>query len=197
MENEINEPTPKYNYVSAREYLAAEREATEKHELHNGHIIKMQGASNDHNRIVRNLIGNIHPVIKEQSCEVFPSDLRVYIPSAESFTYPDVSIVCDELQLLDDEYEDTQLNPTVIIEVMSSSSEKYDKGNKFLYYIQIDSLKEYILIDSTKCYMKVARKDAGGTWGFVETVDINAVLHIQSIDYSIALKDIYGRTKIV
>ena len=195
MEDEIQEPALKYNYVSPEEYLAAERTAKEKHELHEGHIVTMTGASVEHNDIVSNLIGSINPFLKGKSCRVFPSDLRTYIPTAESFTYPDVSIVCDKLNLKDDEYKDTLLNPSVIIEVLSPSTQKYDKGNKFFYYIQIATLKEYILIDSVACYVQTARKQADGSWKFEETTDTNTSLHIQTINHSIPLQEIYDRVK--
>jgi Uma2 family endonuclease len=196
MNNEINNPAFKYNYISPEEYLEAERNAKEKHELHQGHIVTMTGASVKHNSIVSNLIGSINPFLKDKGCKVFPSDLRTYIPTAESFTYPDVSIVCGETSLLDDEYKDTVLNPVVIIEVLSPSTEKYDKGNKILYYTQIASLREYILIGSTSCYVQVARRQTSGPWKFEETTDIHELLVIESIGHQIPLTDIYNGMKL-
>jgi Uma2 family endonuclease len=195
MEDEIQEPALKYNYVSPEEYLAAERTAKEKHELHEGHIVTMTGASLEHNDIVSNLIGSINPFLKGKSCRVYPSDVRTYIPTAESFTYPDVSIVCGKPNLLDDEYKDTLLNPSVIIEVLSPSTQQYDKGSKFFYYKQIATLKEYILIDSVTCYVHTACKQADGSWKFEETTDIHSSLQIQSINHSISLAEIYDRVE--
>jgi hypothetical protein len=103
-------------------------DARDKHELHQGHLVTMQGASMKHNTIVANLLGGIVPHLRGKSCRAFPSDLRVYIPTAESFTYPDISIVCDDPDTLDDSYPDTIKNPSVIIEVLSPSTEKYDRG---------------------------------------------------------------------
>src|SRR5687768_17468528 len=139
MENEVKEPALKYNYTSAEEYLEMERASQEKHELHHGVIINMAGASLNHNRIVGNLIISIGSYLKGKSCSVFPGDLRTKILTKDSFTYPDITIVCGEPELMDNHF-DTLLNPSVIIEVLSPSTEEHDKGFKFLYYMQIPSL---------------------------------------------------------
>ena len=194
--NQLEEAALKYNYLSPADYLVYERASTrDKHELHQGRLVTMQGATLKHNRIVRNLLVNIGSHLKGQSCEVFPSDLRVYIPTAESFTYPDVSIVCNDLDVLDDTFPDTIKNPTVIIEVLSPSTEKYDRGNKFFYYMQIAGLKEYILISSTALYVQIARKQADGLWQFTELTDKQASLCIQTIQYQLMLKEIYDRVE--
>ena len=100
MENEVKEPALKYNYTSTEEYLEMERVSQEKHELHQGIVITIQGASLNHNRIVRNLIGNIYPFLKGKSCSIFPGDLRTKVLTKDSFTYPDISIVCGEPELM-------------------------------------------------------------------------------------------------
>jgi Uma2 family endonuclease len=124
---------PVINYVSAEDYLKVERAATEKHELHEGQIVTMSGASLPHNYIVRNLLGQIISFLKGKKCTVFTSDLRVHILTTDSFTYPDLSIVCGKPEMLDDAF-DTLTNPSVLIEVMSRSTEKYDRGTKFLLH---------------------------------------------------------------
>jgi Uma2 family endonuclease len=191
MENEIKEPALKYNYISAQEYLEMERSSPEKHELHRGTVITMTGASLKHNQIVSNLVADIGTFLKGKSCQVFPSDLRTKVPTADTFTYPDVSIVCGEPELMDEHF-DTILNPSVIIEVLSPSTEKYDKGNKFLYYMQISSLKEYFMISSTEIYIQTACKQSDSSWKFEEIKDINASLFINTIEHNISLNDIYG-----
>ena len=192
--NQLEEAALKYNYYSPEDYLSFERASLrDKHELHQGHLVTMQGATIKHNRIVSNLIRGIGTYLKGKSCEVFPSDLRVYIPTAESFTYPDVSIVCDELDVLKDTYLDTIKNPTVIIEVLSPSTEKYDRGNKFFYYMQIAGLKEYIIISSTALYVQIARRKADGLWQFTELTDKQASLSIQTIQYQLRLEEVYDR----
>jgi Uma2 family endonuclease len=191
MENEVKEPALKYNYTTTEEYLEFERSSIlEKHELHEGTVITMTGASLKHNQIVRNLIGAIHPFLKGKCCSVFPSDLRTKVLTKDSFTYPDVSIVCGKPELLDEHF-DTLLNPSVIIEVLSPSTEKYDKGFKFFNYMQIPSLKEYIIISSTETYIHVSRKLDDSSWKFDKITDPDSSLFINTIEHNISLHDIY------
>ena len=180
----------KTTLISNEEYLSIERSAQEKHELHEGHIVTMSGASIPHNRIVKNIIGNLWSFLRGKSCEVFPSDLRVHIPTADSFTYPDATIVCGKPDTLDNQL-DTITNPTAIIEVMSKSTEQYDRGTKFFYYIQIPSLKEYILISSITCYVQKAKKQSDSSWKFNEISTMQGELSIDCINYSIPLTAIY------
>ena len=190
MENILNEPALKYNHLTAVEYLKAERNASGKNELMNGKIITMTGASLKHNRIVRNLIIGIGSFLKGKSCEVFPSDVRVNIPTTNSFTYPDLTIVCGKPELLDDEF-DNLLNPMVIIEVLSPSTESYDRGNKFFTYQQIPSFKEYILVDSSTCTLQTIVKKDDGLWQFATITNPAATLTILSIGQTILLNDVY------
>ncbi len=194
MENEVNEPALKYNYTTAEEYLEMERTSQEKHELHHGTVITMTGASLKHNQIVRNLIVNIGSYLKGKSCNIYSSDLRTKIPSKDSFTYPDIIIVCGEPELLDDHF-DTLLNPSVIIEVLSPSTEKYDRGFNFFFYMQIPSLKEYIMIDSTSINVHTSRKQNDSSWKFEELTDSNTSLIINTIKYAILINDIYDEVK--
>jgi len=190
MENLVNEPALKYNYLTAEEYLYAERNAAVKNELINGRIFTMAGSSLQHNKIVSNLIGNINPFLKGKSCSVFPSDMRVNIPGTNSFTYPDLTIVCGKPELLDDHF-DNLLNPTVIIEVLSPSTESYDRGNKFFTYQRIPSLKEYILVDSTAYSIQTIVKKDDDLWQFTTISDLTSAITIQSIGQTILLPGIY------
>jgi len=202
MENEVKEPAYKYNYLSAEEYLEMERKAVEKTELHEGVLVSMSdvsedgvtmaGASLKHNQVIGNLIGAINPFLKGKSCSVFPSDLRVYIPGNNSFTYPDITIVCGKPELTDDNF-DTVLNPSVIIEVLSPSTENYDRGNKFFIYQQIDSLKEYILINSTYSKVQVITKKDTAVWKFETVTDLTSSFFIETISLNIKLQDVYDK----
>ncbi len=150
----------------------------------------MQGASLKHNRIVGNLIAEIGSFLKSKSCEVFPSDLRVNIPSTNSFCYPDLTIVCGKPELLDEQF-DNLLNPSVIIEVLSPSTESYDRGNKFFTYQQIPSLKEYILVDTSTISIQTIVKKDDGLWKFETIADPTSSLTIATIEQQIMLSDIY------
>lgn len=195
MENIVNEPAFKYNYLTAEEYLEAERKSEHKHELMNGYIVSlpgvtMTGASLEHNQIVGNLMRDIGGFLKGKGCRVFPGDLRVNIPSTNSFTYPDVTIVCGKPELLDDKM-DTLINPSVIIEVLSPSTESYDRGNKFFTYQLIASLKEYILVDTKSEKVQVITKKNDGLWKFDTITGIDASITISTIELQIPLSDIY------
>ena len=181
---------PLLNYISAKDYLKVERAATEKHELHEGQIVTMSGASLPHNYIVRNLFGQNFSFLKGKKCTVFTSDLRVHILTTDSFTYPDLSIVCGKPEMLDNTF-DALTNPSVLIEVMSRSTEKYDRGTKFFYYMQIASLKEYILVDSNSVFVQVATRQGDNSWKFEEWRDISASFKIKTIEKPVALTEVY------
>jgi Uma2 family endonuclease len=181
---------PVLDHFSPQEYLEFERASIEKHELYKGKIVGMAGASISHNRIVSNLVGELNGFLKGKKCEVFPSDLRVHIPTEESFTYPDVTIICGKPEMVDNKM-DTIKNPTVIIEVMSPSTEQNDRGAKFFNYMQIPSLKEYLLISSTNVFSLSAWKQADNSWKFTELKSLTDRLAITSIDHEISLQEIY------
>lgn len=193
MENEVKEPAPKYNFISSQDYLAIERAAEYKNEYYHGQILAMSGASLNHNRIDGNLISSLGNFLKDKGCRVLPSNMRVSTPSHDSYMYPDASIVCGKPQLEDDKF-DTLLNPSVIFEILSPSTRSIDKGRKFFFYQQIPSLKEYIMIDSLKRFIQVARKQADESWKF-ETIDeSHKTLHIQTINFELPLSEIYYDT---
>lgn len=195
MENELKEPAFKYNYLSPQQYLELERKAVEKTELHEGLLITMTGASIKHNQVVSNLIISIGTHLKGKSCSVYPSDLRVHIPINNSFTYPDLTIVCGKPELLDDQF-DTVLNPSVIIEVLSPSTENYDRGNKFFISQQIHSLKEYILVNSVLNMVQVITKKEDGLWKFETITDLTASFFIKTIAVEISLQEVYDKVDV-
>lgn len=187
----VEEPAPKYyTLMTPAEYLSWERKEESKHEYASGTIISMAGASPKHNLILSNIIAATGSFLKGKSCNIYPSDLRIYVKSKESYFYPDASIVCGELELSDD-IKDTVKNPAVIFEILSPSTEDYDMGKKFFYYIQIESLKEYVMIDSTKPFIRIGRKQADNAWKFEEYKDKPGALHLNSIDFTLTLQDIY------
>lgn len=193
MENEVKEPAPKYHFISPQEYLTIERAAEYKNEYYHGQILAMSGASLNHNRIDGNLIANIGNFLKGKNCHVLPSNMRICTPSYDSYMYPDASIVCGELQLEDDQF-DTLLNPSVIFEILSPSTRSIDKGRKFFFYQQIPSLKEYIMIDSLKRYVQVARRQSDESWKFENIDETHTSLYIQTINFQFPLSEIYYGT---
>lgn len=193
MENEVNEPAPRYNYFSPQEYLALERGKEYRNEYYHGEIIAMSAASYDHNKIVSNVIIGIGNFLKNQKCSILPSHMRVSTPMHDSYMYPDASIVCDEPQLEDDKF-DTLLNPSVIFEVLSPSTRNVDKGRKFFFYQQIPSLQEYIMIDSSKRFIQIARRQSNNSWKFESLDETHTSFVIQTINFGLSFSEIYRET---
>ncbi len=193
MENEVKEPAPKYNYISPEEYLALERNSEERHEYYDGLIVAMSGTSLMHNQVAANLYSEIGSFLKGKECQLLPSDMRVCTPNRDAYIYPDASIVCEKPVLEDDKF-DTLLNPSVVFEITSPSTKKNDAGYKLLYYQDIPSLKEYIMIDSKKRFAQIVRKQEDGAWRFINITDEHAELYIQTIHLTISFDDIYNKT---
>lgn len=181
---------PETLYISEKEYLDAERLALEKHEYYKGEIFAMGGASIAHNKIAINCTVNISNKLKGKKCQPFGSDLRVHIPKNTLFTYPDISIICGEIETTDDKF-DTITNPSVIIEILSSSTRNYDKGEKFTLYREIDSLQEYILIDSERIMVEKFMRNSDNSWQLNEYKSIEQSFSITTVAIEMQLLDIY------
>ncbi|MEW6131164.1 MAG: Uma2 family endonuclease [Acidobacteriota bacterium] len=172
------------------EYLAIERNAEIKSEFVAGEMFLMAGASTNHNRIVRNVLRTLSNQTLEGDCEVYPSDMRVKIEKLNQGRYPDISIVCGE-QLFADEQKDSLLNPTVIIEVLSESTELYDRGKKFQDYQSLDSLREYLLIAQTPYCIEQFIKQAENIWTYKKFTNPDDIVQFESTDCTLLLKDVY------
>ncbi len=195
MENEVKEAAPKYNFISPDEYLQMERESEVRSEYYDGLVLAMSGGSLEHNTIDRNLVGILYGFLKGKECQVFPSHMRVSNPTRENYLYPDASIVCGKPELEDDKF-DTLTNPSVIFEILSPTTKNADKRRKFFFYMQIPSLKEYIMIDSEKRHIITARKQADDSWKFEEFHEDAVTLFIQTISFSLPVSDLYEGTKL-
>lgn len=149
--------------LSVEEYLAWERAQPEKHEYVDGEVFAMAGASLAHDTIVGNAIGELRTLLRGKPCVALPSDLRVRIPSTGAYTYPDVSVVCGRPEL-EGAARDTLLNPTVLIEVLSPTTEAYDRGKKFELYRSIASLRDYLLVSSTEILVEHFVRQEDGAW---------------------------------
>ena len=149
-------------FLTPEEYLAKERKALTKSEYRDGRMYAMPGASREHNLITGNTLVELHVQLRNRVCEVYPSDMRVKVSAAGTYTYPDIVVVCDE-PLFDDTYFDTLLNPTVLVEVLSPSTAAYDRGEKFTSYQKLDSLCEYVLISQDSvCVEHYLRQEQTG-----------------------------------
>jgi Uma2 family endonuclease len=178
-------------YTSA-EYLEFERLSEVKHELIGGEIFEMAGAVKRHNQISSNIIRLLGNQLLERDCNAFSSDMRVKITSAGNYTYPDVVAVCGE-EVYEDETEDTLLNPQLIIEVLSKSTEGYDRGAKFEYYQTIESFTEYVLITQEPFRVEQYVRKNKNEWTYLEFRKPEDIVKLISIDCEISLQDIYHK----
>ena len=181
-------------YLTPEEYLAFERKATTKHEYLNGQIVAMWGASFAHNFITVNVATHLNIQLMDGECRVATSDMRVKVTEIDSYFYPDVVVVCGE-PVPEDNIFDTLLNPTVIVEVLSPSTETYDRGEKFEHYQQIASLKDYILISQDKVHVEHYCRQGTG-WLQTEFAELEDVLSLRSIDCELRLQDVYRRVEV-
>lgn len=177
-------------YTSPQEYLALERDSKEKHEYFEGKVLAMAGASLAHNRIVGNLMREIGVLLKDRPCEILPSDIRIAVPSKTSYMYPDAVIVCGLPEMEDDTF-DTLKNPVVIFEILSPSTEDHDRGKKFFFYRQIPSFSEYILVDTTRRFVELSRRQEDGSWVFGVMSDPEGNVPIAAIQSRIPMDEIY------
>ncbi len=180
--------------VSVEEYLDLERKALEKSELINGEIYAMTGTTRKHNRIALNLASFLDGVLKGKPCRVYISDLRVQVEKTNLITYPDLVITCGE-EILRDSYKDTILNPKCIIEVLSDSTEKYDRGDKFFHYQKIESLEEYILVSQDFFKVESFIRNTNGTWVYTCIEGVDGIFKIQSIGEEVSLGVVYSDTE--
>lgn len=180
---------PKTQLTSA-EYLALERKAAFKSEFFQGEMYAMAGGSPEHSLIAANFIREAGNELKRSDCLVFTSDLRVKIAATGLYTYPDATILCGERQF-DDEQKDTVLNPTVLVEVLTESTERYDRGTKSRHYRKIDSLRELLLISQDSPSIEHYVRNPAGDWGFRETDSLEQSIRLDSIGVTIPVAEIY------
>ena len=181
-------------FITAEEYFAIEEAAEYKSEYYHGEMFAMSGAFVNHNLIVTNVLGTLYNLLRNSDCFVFPSDIRVELDRARHYAYPDVSLVCGDIRCADGR-KDTILNPVVIIEVLSESTQDYDKGLKFKAYQNIPSLKEYILIDQYSCSVEHFFKNEAGKWLSEKFDKPEDTLRLRSVDAELSLRAIYHRVK--
>ncbi len=181
------EPIP---YLSPEEYLALERAAEIRSEYVDGQMCGIAGDSAAHNLVAGNLGAELRAALRGKPCRPYVENMRVKVSASGRYTYPDVLVVCGEE--FEDEHQDTLLNPVVIAEVLSESTEKYDHTGKFELYRKLESLKEYVLIAQDRCYVEVyTRQPDGESWLFRDIQDIHATLNLESVGCSVPLSEIY------
>lgn len=183
-------------HLTPEEYIAFERKwipdaETVRNEYVKGKLISMSGASFAHNVITINISTALHVQLKGSGCETFANEMRVSSPHTSSYFYPDVGVVCDKPRFEDDVF-DILLNPIVVIEVLSPSTEAYDRGEKFAHYRQIESLQEYILVSQDKVNVERYQRKTD-EWIFSYYQELDLQLPLTSIQCEVPLQEIYDR----
>lgn len=191
-EKNLTPPENQVNHYSPEEYLTLEGKAETKYEYHNGEIIEIAGATINHNRISGNIYAHLNFFLRDKESEVFVSDVKVYIPEYNVYTYPDVMIVADK-PIYQEKSKTTILKPLVIIEVLSLSTQDYDRRQKFKYYRSVKSLREYILIDQYESLIEQFAKNQQQKWVLTEYKSQEETLKLESLSWQIFFKNIYKR----
>ena len=186
-------PVEQKRRYTITEYLERERQSLEKHEYDNGEILAMAGGSANHSLVAMNFLGELRARLKGQPCRVYESNLRVRIPRTTLYTYPDGSVICGEIKRdADDPAGETVVNPRVIVEVLSPSTELYDRVTKFSRYQQLDSLEEYVLVAQSSPHVECFWRREGGTWLLTPVYGLDAVARLQSLRIELPLREIYA-----
>ena len=178
-------------HLTAEDYLKLERSASYKSEFHDGQIYAMTGASRKHNLITVNIAGELRSQLKKRPCEAYINDMRVKAAEAPSYHYPDITVVCGKPQFEDGQM-DTLLNPTLLIEVLSPSTEAYDRGGKFAHYRKIPTLREYLLVMQDQPSIERYQRQ-GEVWILSEAVGLEASVPMESIDCILSLREVYDK----
>ncbi|PDW03569.1 hypothetical protein CJ255_08120 [Candidatus Viridilinea mediisalina] len=178
--------------MSEADYLAFERASAQKHEYYNGQVYAMTGAKATHNLIVGNTLAALHRQLRTKPCQVYPSDMRVKISQTGLHTYPDIVVVCGT-PMFSDKSQDTLLNPLMIVEVLSASTERYDRGMKFQHYRTLESLTVYLLIAHDHPHLEYFARQEQGLWMLREATELTQTLEIEALGCSLSVADVYEK----
>ncbi len=182
------------HFYTLEEYLVLEKKAEYKSEYHQGKIVAMAGASLEHNRIAGNVHAALHRALRTRPCDVFMSDLRVWIAPEKRYTYPDVMVICGQPQFAEGR-TDTVSNPKIIIEVLSESTAGRDRGDKFYAYWALDTFEEYVLIDQYRLRVEYFRRVDESLWEIRVYTKTEQALRLPALELEIPLNEIYRGVK--
>jgi Uma2 family endonuclease len=185
---------PKH-HLSFDDWLEGERAALEgRSEYLGGEVFAMTGASVAHNTIVGNIFGQLWTQMKGRPCQVYANDLKVRIRSADAGKYPDLIALCGEHQFQDGR-RDVLLNPSLIVEVLSDSTEAYDRGDKFALYRQIPSLREYLLVSQHRAQVELYSRGGDGRWTLTDFSALTDSVPLASVDCTLSLAEVYDKVE--
>jgi Uma2 family endonuclease len=176
--------------LTAQEYLELERKAEFKSEFYNGEMFAMSGGTGRHSDLAAALIMLLRLHLRGKRCKVYTSDLRLLVEADELYTYPDVSVVCGETKFVS-AASDVFVNPILLVEVLSPSTEQYDRGTKAKLYRSIPTLRELLLVAQDKPEVEIYRRADGGQWTISTVTSLDSILHLESIDYDLSLRELY------
>ncbi|PZV25909.1 MAG: hypothetical protein DCF12_12335 [Snowella sp.] len=177
-------------HYSFEEYLALEETAEDKHEYQDGEIVSMTGGTTEHNKIALNFASNLKFTLKRKQYDIFIGDVKLWIPTYRQGTYPDVMLIEGE-SIYYGSGKTTVLNPSLIVEVLSKSTQNYDQGDKFFYYRSIPQFQEYILISQDQYYVMQFNKTQEGKWLLSEYMGVNSILSLNSVEFQISFPELY------
>lgn len=181
---------PKRKYT-LEEYFDLELSTNERFEYWNGEVFSMSGVSEQHDHIEGNLILSLRLGLRERPCRVFLASMRIKVPSLPPYRYADISVACGKPVFEKIGGVDALTNPTLIIEVLSDSTEAYDRGDKFTHYKSIQSLREYLLVAQHRAHITQYAKNEDGSWSYSEVNDLSASVHLSSVDCELELTSVY------
>ncbi len=176
--------------LTAAEYLAFERSSPTKHDLFQGQLVAMAGASLEHNVIVANIVAELRTALRDRPCVALPSDMKVLIQASGHYYYPDASVVCGTAEFADNE-RDAIVNPTVVVEVLSDSTERRDRGEKFHDYRSIPSCTDYLMFSSTEPFIEHYTRDADG-WRLRE-YGPGEVVTLRGVEMRLSVAEVYAK----
>ena len=182
--------------LTEAEYLELERLAEFKSEFFDGELFAMAGGTPRHSRIGTNLSAEFSNRLRAKTCAAYNADLRIKVEATGLLTYPDLSVICGPLQFAEGT-DDTVVNPTVLVEVLSESTEAYDRGKKFEHYRQIPTLQEYLLVSQTEPRIEQFSRQPDGRWLLNEAAGLEASLELPALRISISLAEVFAKVNFV
>jgi Uma2 family endonuclease len=182
------------NNLTPEQYLEIERQAEFKSEYYRGEMFAKAGASVAHNVIVGNMVGELRQNLRSNPCTVLPSDMRVHIKGTDLYTYPDAVVFCGQPQLLDNK-SDTLLNPTLIVEVLSPSTEAFDRGRKFEHYSSIETLTSYLMVASDRIHADQYTRQPGGAWLRKSYSTLEETIDLATIGCTLSMTELYAKVE--
>jgi Uma2 family endonuclease len=182
-------------FVTPLEYLECERSAETKSEYHDGVVVAMAGADPEHDRITGNIYANLHAQLRGTPCEPFTSDMRVHVPACNRYFYPDVSVACggSRFELLAGVR--SLQNPTLIVEVLSESTEAVDRGDKWICYQALPSLSTYLIVAQTRPQLQIYERQSDGAWSYRLYQGLEAAVRLPAVGCGLQFGDIYARVE--